>query len=120
MFVRMFEALVGHEIIVLMKNEAVVKGTLEWCDDVMNMKLVDVEVLNEAAFPHLPKITSMTLRGSSIMFVNLPPDAVDIEKLHAASRVRVTAPPLGQRTSTNRSPSIKNQKMSPRVAVPVS
>ena len=94
MFVRMFEGLVGHQIVVVMKNEVVVKGTLEWCDGNMNMKLVDVDVLNRAAFPQLPKVSSLTLRGSAVMYVNLPPDAVDIERLHAISRERVMIEPL--------------------------
>ena len=85
-FQRMFDSLIGHKVVVELKNELVLKGTLENCDSLMNFKLIDIEILNRQAFPQLPKISKATIRGSSICYVNLPPDAINLERLHQMSR----------------------------------
>ena len=86
MFQRMFSGLVGHKIVVELKNQVVLKGTLEHCDNMMNFKLLDIEILYHAAFPQLPRLGSATIRGSAICYIYLPPNEVNLERLHQESR----------------------------------
>ena len=82
LFQSLFKSLQGQLVIVELKNNAVIKGELQFCDNYYNLKLVAAEVLNKAAFPQLPKISSVFIRGSSICYVHLPPEEVDLNKLH--------------------------------------
>lgn len=100
-FVKMFRDLVGHKVILELKNEVVMKGTLKSCDVYFNFELVDVEVLNHAAFPQLPLINSTLVRGSAVHYVYLPPDEIDLDQLAEMSRSRVLTTPLGTSKSRN-------------------
>lgn len=82
LFQSFFKTLYGQTIIIELKNNVVMKGQIESCDLYFNTKLVDIEVLNRSAFPQLPKITSAFVRGSSIRYVHLPLEVVDLDKLH--------------------------------------
>ena len=98
----MFRDLIGHKVILELKNEVVMKGTLKSCDVYFNFELIDVEVLNHAAFPQLPIIDSTLVRGSAVHYVYLPPDEIDLAQLAEMSRFRVLATPLGTAKSHNR------------------
>lgn len=77
-----------------LKNELVIKGTLLSSDNVMNVKLIDVEILNRAAFPHVPRVSSCIIRGSSVKYIHLPLEDVDLGRLTAMSRESPRAPPF--------------------------
>lgn len=100
-FIKMFRDLIGHKVILELKNEVVMKGTLKSCDVYFNFELIDVEVLNHAAFPQLPIIDSTTVRGSAVHYVYLPPDEIDLAQLAETSRSRILGKPFGSSKSKN-------------------
>lgn len=83
LFPTFFASLVGQQVIVVFKNDLMMKGKLQFCDDLMNLKLFETEVLNAQAFPQLPDIDTAMVRGSSIKYVLLPPEEVNLEELHS-------------------------------------
>jgi U6 snRNA-associated Sm-like protein LSm2 len=85
-FQRMFKKLIGNPVIVELKNQAIIKGILQSSDNFLNMKLIEVEVLNAESFPHLPRLSSAFVRGSSIRYVHLPPEEVNVDEIRAISR----------------------------------
>ena len=86
LFQSFFKRLYGQTIIIELKNNVVMKGQIESCDFYFNIKLVDIDVLNHSAFPQLPKVTSALVRGSSIRYIHMPPEEVDLERLHRETR----------------------------------
>ena len=82
MFVDFFNSLRGQLVIVELKNNVIFKGKLQFCDNLMNIKLVEINFLNKKDFPQVPPISSAIIRGSSVRYVHLPDEFVDKEKLH--------------------------------------
>jgi U6 snRNA-associated Sm-like protein LSm2 len=87
-FHRMFKQLIGNPVIIELKNQAIIKGILESSDNFLNMKLIDLELLNGESFPQLPRISSAFIRGSSIRYVHLPPQEINLEEIRAVSRAQ--------------------------------
>jgi U6 snRNA-associated Sm-like protein LSm2 len=85
-FQTMFRSLVGNKVIVELKNDFVMKGTLQSSDDCLNLLLVEVEVLNAASYPQLTRISEAFIRGSAVNVIHLPPDDIDLAKVRALSR----------------------------------
>lgn len=83
LFEPFFKTLIGHKIIAELKNEVVIKGVLQSCDFYLNLSMIDVEVLNRKAFPQLGPIADTFIRGSSIRYIHLPPEDVDLPRLKA-------------------------------------
>ncbi|KAK8893290.1 U6 snRNA-associated Sm-like protein LSm2 [Tritrichomonas musculus] len=81
LFQPFFRTLIGHRVIAELKNEVVIKGILQSCDNYLNLSLIDVEVLNRKAFPQLGPIADTFIRGSSIRYIHLPPEDVDLKRL---------------------------------------
>lgn len=52
----------------------------------LNIKLENTRVVEEARFPHMKSVRNCFIRGSVVRYVILPPDAVDVEVLHDATR----------------------------------
>lgn len=48
-----FKTLVDHEVTVELKNDISIRGTLKSVDQFLNIKLVDISVLEELKYPHL-------------------------------------------------------------------
>jgi U6 snRNA-associated Sm-like protein LSm2 len=85
-FQTLFRDLLGHTVIVELKNDVVMKGILQASDDFLNLRLIEIEILNAATFPQLPKITQAFVRGSAVSCVHLPPDGVHLERVRGMSR----------------------------------
>ena len=83
LFQPFFRSLIGHKVIAELKNEVVIKGVLQTCDFYLNLTLVDVEVLNRKAFPQLDPIGDIFIRASSVRYICLPPDGVNVDRLRA-------------------------------------
>ena len=82
MFPQFFNSLRGHTVIVELKNDVIFKGKIQSCDERTNIKLVELTFLNKKDFPQVPTITSALIRGSSVRYIHLPPDEVNLEQLH--------------------------------------
>ena len=48
-----FKTLVDHEVTVELKNDISIRGTLKSVDQFLNIKLDDIQVVEEIKYPHL-------------------------------------------------------------------
>jgi small nuclear ribonucleoprotein (snRNP)-like protein len=48
-----FKTLIDHEVTVGLKNDIQIKGTLKSVDQYLNIKLDDIQVVEELKYPHL-------------------------------------------------------------------
>jgi U6 snRNA-associated Sm-like protein LSm2 len=85
-FAQLFQDLIGNRVIIELKNDVIMKGILHSSDSFLNLRLVEIEVLNSPLFPQLPRITQAFVRGSSVTCVHLPPEEVDLARVRAMSR----------------------------------
>jgi small nuclear ribonucleoprotein (snRNP)-like protein len=53
-----FKTLIDHEVTVELKNDIQLKGTLKSVDQYLNIKLDDIQVVEELKYPHLVRILS--------------------------------------------------------------
>ncbi|RZC20780.1 Sm-like protein LSM2, partial [Glycine soja] len=86
LFFSYFKDLVGREVIVELKNDLAIKGTLHSVDQYLNIKLENTSVVNQEKYPHMLSVRNCFIRGSVVRYVQLPPEGVDIELLHDATR----------------------------------
>lgn len=86
LFYSYFKTLVGKQVIVELKNDLAISGTLHSVDQYLNVKLTNIKVMNEQKYPHMLSVRNCFIRGSVVRYVQLPPGAVDVEILHDATR----------------------------------
>lgn len=48
-----FKTLIDHEVTVELKNDIQIKGTLKSVDQYLNIKLDDIQVVEEIKYPHM-------------------------------------------------------------------
>lgn len=53
LFFSFFKTLVNHEVTVELKNDISIRGTLKSVDQYLNIKLDDIQVVEEMKYPHL-------------------------------------------------------------------
>jgi len=53
LFYSFFKTLVGKEIVVELKNDLAIRGTLHSVDQYLNVKLLDISVVEPDKFPHM-------------------------------------------------------------------
>ncbi|KAI9837652.1 MAG: U6 snRNA-associated Sm-like protein LSm2 [Thelocarpon superellum] len=53
LFFSFFKTLVDHEVTVELKNDISIRGTLKSVDQYLNIKLDDIQVVEELKYPHL-------------------------------------------------------------------
>ena len=87
LFYSFFKTLVGQRVVVELKSDLSIEGTLSSVDQYLNIKLQDIKVLNEQTHPHLASVKNCFIRGSVVRYVHLPKDSVDLQLLQDASRV---------------------------------
>jgi small nuclear ribonucleoprotein (snRNP)-like protein len=90
-FLSFFKTLVGKEIAVELKNDVVFTGTLHSVDQYLNIKLLNVQVVNPEKYPQLVALQNCFIRGSVVRYIQIPPEHVDTELLEDAAR-RENAP----------------------------
>jgi U6 snRNA-associated Sm-like protein LSm2 len=78
--------LTGKEVIVELKNDLQIKGTLVSIDQFMNFKLDNIEVIDKDKYPHLVSVTNSFIRGSVVRYVHIPKKDVDTVLLQEAAR----------------------------------
>jgi small nuclear ribonucleoprotein (snRNP)-like protein len=77
---------VGKEIAVELKNDVVLRGTLHSVDQYLNVKLLQVSVVDTEKYPQLTTLKSCFIRGSVVRYIQIPPEFVDTELLQDAAR----------------------------------
>lgn len=91
LFYKVFRSLEGKEIVVELKNDFAVRGTLHSVDQFLNFKLVGVSAVDAVKYPQLNSLKSTFIRGSVVRYVHLPGDAIDTVSLQDASRATAAA-----------------------------
>ncbi|KZF23679.1 U6 snRNA-associated Sm-like protein LSm2 [Xylona heveae TC161] len=86
LFFSFFKTLVDHEVTVELKNDISIRGTLKSVDQFLNIKLDDIQVLDELKYPHLSSVKNVFIRGSVVRYVHLPAAGVDTALLEDATR----------------------------------
>ncbi|CAK0784194.1 U6 snRNA-associated Sm-like protein LSm2 [Coccomyxa viridis] len=86
LFYSYFKTLVGKEVTVELKNDLAIAGTLHSVDQYLNIKLYNIRVINEQLYPHMKSVRNCFIRGSVVRYLQLPPNSVDVELLHDATR----------------------------------
>ncbi|KAJ8452473.1 hypothetical protein Cgig2_000062 [Carnegiea gigantea] len=88
LFFSYFKEIVGREVVVELKNDLAIRGTLRSVDQYLNIKLENTRVVDQDKYPHMGQMSvrNCFIRGSVVRYVQLPPDGVDVELLHDATR----------------------------------
>ncbi|WOL03211.1 hypothetical protein Cni_G11931 [Canna indica] len=86
LFFSYFKELVGKEVTVELKNDLAIRGILHSVDQYLNIKLENIRVVDQDKYPHMLSVRNCFIRGSVVRYVQLPPDGVDIDILHDATR----------------------------------
>ncbi|XP_065917114.1 U6 snRNA-associated Sm-like protein LSm2 [Dysidea avara] len=86
LFYSFFKSLVGKEVIVELKNDLSICGTLHSVDQFLNIKLNDISVPDPDKYPHMLSVKNCFIRGSVIRYVQLPAEDVDTALLQDATR----------------------------------
>lgn len=86
LFFSFFKSMVGREVVIELKNDLSICGTLHSVDQYLNMKLTDITVTDVERHPHMISVKNCFIRGSVIRYVHLPTDGVDTALLQEATR----------------------------------
>ncbi|CAN6648965.1 U6 snRNA-associated Sm-like protein LSm2 [Trichomonascus vanleenenianus] len=86
LFFSFFKSLIGQEITVELKNDMILRGTLQTVDQYFNLKLANITTMNDTQYPHLSAVKNLFIRGSVVRYVHLPANAVDTALLEDATR----------------------------------
>ena len=86
LFYSFFKSLVGKDVVVELKNDLSICGTLHSVDQYLNIKLTDISVTDPEKHPHMSSVKSSFIRGSVVRYVQLPADEVDTQLLQDATR----------------------------------
>lgn len=78
--------MVGKEVIVELKNDLSVHGTLDSVDQFLNIKLTDISLTDPDKYPHMLSVKNCFIRGSVVRYVQLPAEEVDTSLLQDATR----------------------------------
>uniref|UniRef100_A0A914HZP0 U6 snRNA-associated Sm-like protein LSm2 n=1 Tax=Globodera rostochiensis TaxID=31243 RepID=A0A914HZP0_GLORO len=89
LFFSFFKSMVGREVIVELKNDLSICGTLHSVDQYLNMKVNDISVTDVDRHPHMISVKNCFIRGSVIRYVHLPTDGIDTALLQEASRKEI-------------------------------
>uniref|UniRef100_A0A914EKM0 U6 snRNA-associated Sm-like protein LSm2 n=1 Tax=Acrobeloides nanus TaxID=290746 RepID=A0A914EKM0_9BILA len=89
LFFSFFKSLVGKDVVVELKNDLSIMGTLHSVDQYLNMKLSEITVADPERHPHMLSVKNCFIRGSVIRYVQLPADQVDTQLLQEASRKEI-------------------------------
>ncbi|VBB28235.1 unnamed protein product [Acanthocheilonema viteae] len=89
LFYSFFKSLVGKDVVVELKNDLSICGTLHSVDQYLNMKLTDISVTDSERYPHMLSVKNCFIRGSVVRYVQLPADQIDTQLLQDASRKEV-------------------------------
>lgn len=86
-----FKTLVGKTVVVELKNDLQVEGTLDSVDQYLNFKLSNINVVDSEKHPQLKAVKNLFIRGSVVRYVQIPKNEVDTEALQDATRKETMA-----------------------------
>ncbi|KAK0660816.1 hypothetical protein QBC41DRAFT_330770 [Cercophora samala] len=86
LFFSFFKTLIDHEVTVELKNDIRIRGVLKSVDQYLNIKLDNIQVVDELKYPHLSAVKNVFIRGSVVRYVHLPSGSVDVDLLEDATR----------------------------------
>jgi len=86
LFYSFFKSLVGKDVVVELKNDLAIAGTLHSVDQYLNIKLTDIGVVDQDKYPHMLSVKNCFIRGSVVRYVQLPAEEIDTALLHDAAR----------------------------------
>lgn len=78
--------MVGKEVAVELKNDVILMGTLHSVDQYLNVKLLNVSVVQPEKYPQLTALQTCFIRGSVVRYIQIPAEHVDTELLQDAAR----------------------------------
>jgi small nuclear ribonucleoprotein (snRNP)-like protein len=85
-FLQLFRTLEGKKLVMELKNDIILQGTLQSVDQFHNFRLIDLQVLNCGNCPQLYTLSTALIRAARVRYVQLPKEEVDLELLHDATR----------------------------------
>ncbi|CCJ28938.1 unnamed protein product [Pneumocystis jirovecii] len=86
LFYSFFKTLIDTQVVVELKNDLSIRGILKSCDQFLNLRIDDCQVLEELKYPHLSAVKNMFIRGSVVRYVHIPSENVDTSLLEDATR----------------------------------
>ncbi|PAA52149.1 hypothetical protein BOX15_Mlig022163g1, partial [Macrostomum lignano] len=86
LFYSFFKTLVGKDVVVELKNDLSICGTLQSVDQYLNINLNDISVTDPNKYPHMMSMKNCFIRGSVVRYVQLPADECDTVELQNAAR----------------------------------
>lgn len=86
LFCSFFKSLVGKEVVVELRNNQKIRGTLHSVDQFHNIRLTDIAVAELEKYPHMLNVRTSFIRGSVVRYIHLPEQEVDTHLLHDATR----------------------------------
>ncbi|XP_074385863.1 U6 snRNA-associated Sm-like protein LSm2 isoform X3 [Zonotrichia albicollis] len=66
LFYSFFKSLVGKDVVVELKNDLSICGTLHSVDQYLNIKLTDISVTDPEKYPHMLSVKNCFIRGSGL------------------------------------------------------
>lgn len=87
LFYSFFKTLHGKEVVVELKNDLSIRGILDSVDQYLNIKLNDISVVDPSQHPYLSSVKNCFVRGSTVRYIHIPKEHVDVELLQDATRV---------------------------------
>ena len=66
LFYSFFKSLVGKDVVVELKNDLSICGTLHSVDQYLNIKLTDISVTDPDKYPHMLSVKNCFIRGSVV------------------------------------------------------
>jgi U6 snRNA-associated Sm-like protein LSm2 len=82
----LFKTLTDQEVIVELKNDLCIRGTLKSVDQFLNIRLDAIKVIDETRHPHMMAVKNCFIRGSVVRYVQLPASGIDVQLLEDATR----------------------------------
>ncbi|RXG62276.1 U6 snRNA-associated Sm-like protein LSm2, partial [Armadillidium vulgare] len=92
LFYSFFKSLIGKDVVVELKNDLSICGTLHSVDQYLNIKLTDINVTDTEKYPHMLSVKNCFIRGSVVRYVQLPIDEYIIYLQVQRHRVMVKIP----------------------------
>ena len=91
LFFQFFQSLVEKQaaVVVELKNDVQLTGTIQSVDQFLNVKLANVQVTDAVNNPHLSALKNCFIRGSVVRYIHLPSAAVDTAALQDKCRKQV-------------------------------
>lgn len=78
--------MIGRDVVVELKNDMRISGELHSVDQYLNIKLTDVQCVNNNTYPHINSVNNCFIRGSVVRYIELPKQHVDTVLLQDATR----------------------------------